>query len=137
MTLTGNYMFGFDGMFGFNVMSKRRALLGVLVAYAVAAQGLLIALSGFAFNAGPSTFELCVHDGQDGSELPANPDRQDCTNCIFCLAGSHSAVLGAPPTHCYRTFFQGVEVPSVKVNERLPRLLAYAIANPRGPPLCA
>jgi hypothetical protein len=144
VALTSDDMFGFDGMFGFNVKSKRlwRPLLGVLVAFAVAAQGLLIALSGFALpahvNTGPSTFELCLHDGQDGSELPANPDPQgSCTNCIFCLAGSHSAVIGAPPALCYRAFFQGVEVPSVKVTERLPHLLACAIANPRGPPFGA
>jgi organic hydroperoxide reductase OsmC/OhrA len=32
----------------------------------------------------------------------------------------HSAVIGAPPALCYCAFFQGVEVPSVKVNERFP-----------------
>jgi hypothetical protein len=130
-------------MFGFNVKSKLwRPLLGVLVAYAIAVQGLVIALNGFALPAqvktGPSAFELCVHDGHDGSELPANPDHQgSCTNCILCSAGSHLAAIGPPSALCYRAFFKGVEVPSVKVNERLPRSLAYLTASPRGPPLDA
>jgi hypothetical protein len=138
-------MFGFDDMFGFDVRSKRlwRSLLGVLVAYAVAAHSLLITLGGFApsahVNAAPSTFDLCLHDGQDGSELPtSNPDRHGgYTHCFFCLAGCDHPVMSPPPVVYHRTFVKGVEVPLLRACERLPQLFAYAIANPRGPPLGA
>jgi hypothetical protein len=59
-----------DKMFKLRMRSKRpwRPLTGVLVAYAVAAQSLLIALGGFAIpahaNADPAAFELCLHDAQ-------------------------------------------------------------------------
>ena len=52
-----------------------RPLTGALVAYAVAAQSLLIALGGFAIpahaNADPAAFELCLHDAQGKRGLPA------------------------------------------------------------------
>ena len=68
---------GMRGVFRLSVKSKRflRPLIGIVVAYAVAAQGLLIALGGFSLpaNVGGDTpaFELCLHDAQDAPELPA------------------------------------------------------------------
>src|SRR5271154_2033176 len=88
----------------FRVRSKRawRPLIGIVVAYAMAAQSLLIALGGFSPPAqasdGAPVFELCLHDGQGASELPTgNPDHAGCTHCTFCFVGSHSAVVGTPP----------------------------------------
>ena len=76
-----------------------RPLIGVVVAYSVAAQSLLIALGGFTLPAqaddGTPAFELCLHDGQGAPELPtSNPEHTGCTHCIF---GSHHAAIGAPP----------------------------------------
>ncbi len=81
------------GVFRLTVKSQRflRPLIGIVVAYAVAAQSLLIALGGFSLpgNVGEEApaFELCLHDAQDAPELPAgNPDHSGCTHCIFCFA---------------------------------------------------
>ena len=119
-----------------------RPFVGVIVAYAVAAQSLLIALGGFALpaglNDGAPAFELCVHDGQGASKLPAsNPDHSPCTHCIFCFAGSHHAVIPAPPALFHRAHVQPVDAPSVTDRQPFPRLSAYSIASPRGPPLGA
>lgn len=73
---------GMRGVFRLSVKSRRflRPLIGVVVAYSVAAQSLLIALGGFTLPAqaddGTPAFELCLHDGQGAPELPtSNPAR--------------------------------------------------------------
>ena len=127
-----------------------RPFIGLLVAYAVAAQGLLIAVGGFASLAhadqnGPA-FELCLHDGQAGAQtapnLPAeNPGQEHpgqghagCTHCIFCFAGAHHAAIGSAPVLFHRV---GVitAVAWAADTHCLPRLTAHSIASPRGPPL--
>jgi hypothetical protein len=77
---------GMRGVFRLSVKSKRflRPLIGVVVAYAVAAQSLLIALGGFALpahaNADPAAFELCLHDAQGEGDLPAGTrDQSGCS----------------------------------------------------------
>ena len=132
------------GVFRLSVKSKRflRPLIGVVVAYAVAAQSLLIALGGFSLpaNVGDDApaFELCLHDAQDAPELPAgNPDHTGCTHCIFCFAGSHHAAIGAAPVAFRRVHVETVDAPRVADRQHLPRLPAYSIASPRGPPLDA
>jgi hypothetical protein len=127
-------------MFRLVVRSERswRPLLGLLVAYAVAIQSLLVAIGGIAPSApGLTTFELCSHDGQGGSELPTSypSHHSGWAHCILCVAGSDHAVTGAPPAVYHRAFVTGVDVLLVSINERLPHLLAHTIANPRGPPL--
>jgi hypothetical protein len=87
----GNVIF-MRGTFRLGVRPKRfwRLLLGVVVAYAVAAQSLLIALGGFSLPAhageGVPAIELCLHDA-DGAPLspPGNADHSGCTHCIFSL----------------------------------------------------
>ena len=135
---------GMRGVFRLSVKSKRflRPLIGIVVAYAVAAQGLLIALGGFSLpaNVGGDTpaFELCPHDAQDAPELPAgNPDHTNYTHCIFCLAGSHHAAIEAAPVAFHRVLAETVDAPRVADRQHLPRLPAYSIAIPRGPPLDA
>jgi hypothetical protein len=127
-----------------DVRSKRfwRPLIGVIVAYAVAAQSLLIALGGFSLpaNVGDDApaFELCLHDAQDAPELPAgNPDHTSYTHCIFCFAGSHHAVIRAAPLVFDRVHVETVDAPRVADRQHLPRLPAYSIASPRGPPFDA
>jgi hypothetical protein len=123
-----------------------RPLIGGVVAYAVAAQTLLIALGGFTLPAnadgGTPAFALCLHDTQldakGTSGLPArNPDQSECTHCIFCFAGSHHVVIRAAPFVCHRVHVKTVDVQRVADRQRLPRLPAYSIASPRGPPLDA
>ena len=119
-----------------------RPLIGVLVAYAVAAQTLLVALGGFSLPAhaadtGPA-FEICLHDGQSAPDLPAsNPDHAACTHCIFCFAGSHHAVVEAPPGVFYRVHVEIIEAPWAADRRVAPLLAAHSIASPRGPPLGA
>ena len=130
------------GVFRLSVKSKRfvRPLIGVIVAYAVAAQSLLIALGGSSVpaNVGDDAprFELCLHDAQDAPEMPAgNPDFSDCTHCIFCFAGAHHAVISTAPAVFHRVNVAMVVVPRLGDTFGLRRLTRYTIASPRGPPL--
>jgi hypothetical protein len=123
-----------------------RPLIGVLVAYAVAAQSLLIVLGGFTLpaqaNDATPAFELCLHDSggkvQAASDLPAgNPDHSGCTHCIFCFAGSHHAVIGGPVAAVHRLDIEISIARWAADKSPRPSVPAYSIANPRGPPLGA
>jgi hypothetical protein len=122
-------------------ISKRlgRPVLGLVVAYAVAAQSLFIAFGGFALAApadvGAPGFELCLHDGQTAPDSSGNtPSHPGCTHCIFCFAGSHHAVIGAAPVLSQRIDVETTVVPWLAAQDRQRPLPAYSIANPRGPP---
>jgi hypothetical protein len=117
-----------------------RPLIGVVVAYAVAAQSLLIVLGGFSLparaDAASPAFELCLHDRQNVPDLPAGiPGHPGCTHCVFCFAGAHQAVIGSPPALFARVDVKIIDAPAVADRPGLPRLSAYSIASPRGPPL--
>jgi hypothetical protein len=135
---------GMRGVLRVGVKSKwsLRPLIGVVIAYAVALQSLLIALGGFALpthaSEGAPAVELCLHENQGTSELPAdNPDHSVCTHCIFCFAGSHPAVTKASPAVFHRVAVT-ITVVSLTADTRgLPSSPPYSIANPRGPPLGA
>ncbi len=129
------------GIIKSRVVSKRllRPLLGIVVAYAVAAQSLLLAFGGFALAAptdtGAPAFELCLHDGQaapgSSDRVPSHPG---CTHCVFCFAGSHHALAAAPVTLFHRFAARFVDVPPATDQHQLPPLSDYVIARPRGPP---
>jgi len=116
-----------------------RALLSVVVAYCFAIQSLTIAVAGFSLP--PDTgqtgaaFELCLHDTSGAAELPAGKsDPSDCTQCIFCFAGAHHAMVGAAPANFHRVSVAMVVVPwhgNTSVPVRQGR---QTIASPRGPP---
>jgi hypothetical protein len=136
------------GVFTGKIRNRRfwRALISVVVAYAVAAQSLLIVLGGFALaaqaNDATPAFELCLHDTQEDAkgapQLPAGKsDHSGCTHCIFCFAGSHHAVIGASPALFHRLDIEFLVVEPVANERPRPRTPAYSIANPRGPPLDA
>jgi hypothetical protein len=119
-----------------------RSLLSVVVAYAVAVQGLLIGVAGFSMpaDAGQNVpaLELCLHDTSGVPELPASkPDLSDCTHCIFCFAGDLDAVIGTAPALFHRINIAMVVVPwrGDSSGRRLPT--RYTIASPRGPPISA
>jgi hypothetical protein len=119
-----------------------RPLIGIAVAYTIAVQSLLIALGGFSLHTyaaeGPVASELCLHDSKGASELPAdNTDHAGCTYCIFCFAGSHHAVVSAAPVFFTRAYIEVTGVPWAADRRPIPRLRAYSIASPRGPPLHA
>jgi hypothetical protein len=121
--------------------SKRfwRPLIGAVLAYAVAAQTLLIALGSFApaaraDNAGPA-FELCLHDTLGAREAPANkPDGSACTHCIFCFAGSHHPVIGTPPAVFHHVHITVIIAPQAAGQLPAHRLPPHSIASPRAPP---
>jgi hypothetical protein len=122
-------------MFNRGIKQFWRPLIGVVVAYAVAAQSLLIALGGFSLPAHADVavpgFELCLHDSQGAPALPAEaPAHPGCSHCIFCFAGS-------PPVLFSRVDVAVIDAPWVADKHSLPRLSAYSIASPRGPPLRA
>lgn len=117
-----------------------RPLIGVVVAYAVAVQSLLIALGGFALAAAPTNdaspaFELCLHDGGAAPALPAGaPTHAPCTHCIFCFAGANHAVIGSPPALIHRAHFEVIEISWTLSEYHPPRVADHLIASPRGPP---
>jgi len=116
--------------------------MGVVVAYAVAAQTLLIAFGGFSLltqaRDGAPAFELCLHDSQAAPDVPAgNPDHSGCTHCIFCFAGSHHGVVGAPAVVVLPVYVEIVQASWAADKHALPDFLAHSIASPRGPPLGA
>jgi hypothetical protein len=121
-------------------------LIGVIVAYAVAAQSLLIALGGLPVPAqvvdGTSGFELCLHDtqeaGKDAEQLPAsNPDQPGCTHCIFCFAGANHAIVDASTVLFHRVDFDILVVALFGNEAPRPDAPSHSIASPRGPPLGA
>jgi hypothetical protein len=115
-----------------------RPLIGLVVAYAIATQSLLIVLGGFSTlaqtNPAASTFEICHHDA-DAPGLPAGaPGHPACSLCIFCFAGSHHAALGASAVLLQPMEVLAIDAPWVPHGDRLPRLSAHSIASARGPP---
>lgn len=120
-----------------------RPLIGIVAAYAVAAQSLLIALGGLNLAAQAQAkelqpgFELCLHAGQSAADLPiGNPGSPGCAHCIFCFAGSHHAVVGASPFVFVRLDAGIIDAPWI-ADKHVCGLSAYSIASPRGPPLRA
>jgi hypothetical protein len=111
-----------------------------MVAYAVAAQALLIALGGFSLPASATDaapgFELCLHDAEGGPAAPAGiPDQSGCNHCIFCFAGAHHALPPAP-SHSFFPYVYAISAGVQWAADRpaLPHSSAYSIASPRGPP---
>lgn len=128
-------------MFGLGMRSKRfwRPLIGLVVAYAVAAQSLLIAIGGFALPAhateGAPGFELCLHNSQGAPDLPGgSPTHPGCSHCIFCFAGAHHALIASPPVLFHRVDIEITAAPRAADKHCLPRLSPYSIASPRAPP---
>lgn len=118
-----------------------RPLIAIVVAYAVAAQSLLIVLGGFSTlaQASPvaSAFELCHHDADAPGQPAGAPGHPGCSHCIFCFAGSHHAALGSSPVLLQRKDVAAIDAPWVPGGDRLPRLSAHSIASARGPPIGA
>jgi hypothetical protein len=117
-----------------------RPFIGVVVAYAVAMQSLLIALGGFALaapvNDASPAFELCLHSNEAAPALPADaPSHAPCSHCIFCFAGANHAVIGLSTALVHIAYFEIVEVSSTANKYRPPCVADHSIASPRGPPL--
>jgi len=126
------------------IVSNRlwRPLIGVVIAYAVAAQTLLVALGGFSLPASAigSTVdvELCLHDAADVQDFPVgNTKHSQCTNCIFCFGASHWGAIRPPTVLFHRVYLVTIKAPWTADKDSLPHLPAYSIANPRGPPIAA
>jgi|ERR1700728_239291 hypothetical protein len=118
-----------------------RPVIGIVVAYAVAMQSLLIALGGFALaahaaNDAPLAFELCLHGGDEGAPaLPAGaPTQAPCSHCIFCFAGGNHAVVASPTALVQSARFEIVEISWTADQRCRPCLADHSIASPRGPP---
>jgi hypothetical protein len=129
-------------MFNIGMISGRlwRPLIGVIVAYAVAMQALLVVLAGFtlAAQADPSVpaFELCHHDAQDAPASPSgNPGDTGCSHCIFCFAGSYQALVAPPPVLFHRVNVEIVDALPSTGNRIISLRSPHSIASPRGPPL--
>jgi hypothetical protein len=121
-----------------------RSVVGLVAAYALAFQGILIEFSGAQLAATPydhasSGFELCLNRTQDNSGSPATPAiPQHLDHCIFCFAGVHHCALGAAAqSHAdYGNFGQSSAL-AAATRTRLSSVSEYSIARPRGPPISA
>jgi hypothetical protein len=117
-------------------------LLGIILAYALVAQSLLITVGGFAALAqadtGATAFVLCAHNSDGAPVQPADaPAFPGCNHCIFCFAGSNQALTGSPPVLFQRVDVAVAEIARVADTHALPQPPAYSIPSPRGPPLRA
>jgi hypothetical protein len=119
-----------------------RPVLGIVVAYAIAAQSLLITLGGFALSpqadqAAP-TVVLCHHVDEGTAPAPPGKSRHaGCTLCVFCFASAHVAVIGTQPILLRRISVETIGAPPAAGGQRLPGIAPHSIAEPRGPPLHA
>jgi hypothetical protein len=118
-----------------------RSLISIAVAYAIAAQSLLIVLGGFSTlaqaNPASLTFELCHHDAKAPGLPVEAPSHPGCSHCIFCFAGSHHAALGSSAVVLQRMDVAAVDAPWVPHGDKPPRRSAHSIASARGPPIGA
>ena len=118
-----------------------RPFLGVVVAYAIAIQSLLLVLGGFAsaaqIDSAVTGLELCHQDAQAPVEVPAKNSDQVCAHCIFCFAGAHHAVISTARAAFHRVKVAMVVVSWLGDRSGLTRQTRYTIASPRGPPLSA
>jgi hypothetical protein len=132
-------------MFGRDNRLKRisRPFIAIVVAYAIAAQALLITLGGFAAfvqadTGAPTAFVVCAHNTDGAPAKPADgPVYPGCNHCILCFAGTHHAVIGSPVLPATRIGFASIDVAPTYVAHAPPRLASHSIASPRGPPLHA
>jgi hypothetical protein len=118
-----------------------RSVVGLVAAYALALQGILIGFSGAQLAATPydhaaSGFELCLNGSQDDSGSPAIPQHLD--HCLFCFAGVHHCALDAATQSYvgYGSFGQGSALAGA-TRSRPSDSSKYSIARPRGPPISA
>jgi len=119
-----------------------RPFIGIVVAYAVAAQSLVVTVGGFAALApadtGAAAFVLCAHKSDGTPVQPADaPTYPGCNHCIFCFAGAHHAVIGSLVIAVLRISVARADVAPTSVAQAPVRLPAHSIASPRGPPLQA
>jgi hypothetical protein len=125
-----------------------RSVIGLVAAYALAFQGILIGFSGAQLAATPydhaaAGFELCLNGTQDGIQdesgppgTPAIPQHVD--HCVFCFAGVHHCALDATSqSHAgYDNFGHGSALTGA-TRSRPSYASDYSIARPRGPPISA
>ena len=125
-----------------------RSMVGLVAAYALAFQGILIGFSGAQLAATPydhaaAGFELCLtgaHDGiQDDSGSPAAPAMpQHLDHCTFCFAGVHHCALdAASQSHAGYVAFGPGSALAGATRSRPSSASDYSIARPRGPPVSA
>jgi hypothetical protein len=116
-----------------------RRILGCLLVYAIALQGLVFAVDAgrSAIATVPDTtfagFPLCSH-GDDGAPAPTSPqDPATCEHCILCLTGV-VYVSSTPPA---TPFLGTLKISNAAWPDAAPQLvtlLGNRSAWPRGPP---
>jgi hypothetical protein len=120
-------------------------VVGLVAAYALAIQGILIGFSGAQLAATPydhaagAGFELCLNATQDNSGSPVTPAiPQHRDHCTFCFAGVHYCALdAAAQSHAdYDTFGQSSAL-AADTGSLPPGVAEYSLARPRGPPVSA
>jgi hypothetical protein len=113
-----------------------RSLIGLLVAHAIAVQGLALGLLSppkLAAAQGLPAFGLCLNGTHETPSAPAD-DQAPGTHCLLCMAG-WEPVLDVPPA-CSPTPVRpemGSALLASHVRQPLPSI-ERSIAQPRAPP---
>lgn len=118
-------------------MSRR--ILGCVLAYALAVQGLILAFSGGTVSYPDQTpvfagFTLCHHDGTASPNAPAQAPA--CDHCPFCFAGA-IYLNCTPPWAPHRSALVVSDAAWPLAAPHLAAFFINASAWPRGPPAAA
>ena len=119
-----------------------RSILGVLVSYAIAIQGLFVGLTGYAVSATADQaspfFQLCLNGSKTAPSSPEEvPGHVGHDGCMLCFAQATPALCGAPPGGFFRIDVEADCIRHTVDAERVGPSFPYSIARPRGPPFAA
>jgi hypothetical protein len=122
-----------------------RPVVGIVAAYALVVQSLLIGILGATLAARAAGadalpgYELCLSHDAGTANSPDNPaEHSNCTaHCLLCIAGGQKVVLAPANVPLGRI---GVAVISIRweaYDWRNPPAFCNPVARQRGPPLAA
>jgi hypothetical protein len=120
-------------------LSLARAVVGVIVAYAIAINTFAAAISGLHIAAGGNepgqAFELCIHDAQGGPVSPGEPADRSCVQHCLIYSANLNLAFVVPDGSAGRTVvFETLLVSRLADDSPLPKASRYAMPRPRGPP---
>jgi hypothetical protein len=109
-----------------------RSLIGLLVAHAIAIQGLAVGFSGLAVAQGLPGFALCLSGAHETPGAPTD-EQAPGSHCLLCAAG-WQPLLDAPPPWTLRLVNLDMGAQPPLDHRRLAPSVGRLIAQPRAPP---
>jgi len=122
-----------------------RLVVGIVAAYALVFQSLLIGILGATLAARAAggdalpAYELCLSHDADTANAPGNPaEHSNCTeHCLLCVAGGQKAVFAPANVSLGRIGVTASAVRWEAYDRRNPPGVHNPVARQRGPPLAA